>query len=161
MHTVYFGLGSNIGDRKANCLQALAELERNGIRIIRKSRMYETAPWGVTEQPSFINMAVEAETSLRPEELLLTIKEIEKKLGRTETTRWGPRVIDIDILLFDQEIIDTTIYDETGQPLPLVIPHPFIQEREFVLKPLAEIAPDLLHPVLVKTIKELIASLKT
>ncbi len=112
--------------------------------------MYETEPWGVKEQPSFINMVIEVETEIGPEELLNILKGIEKQMGRTETVKWGSRVIDLDILLFDNIILNT--YD-------LKIPHPFMHERDFVLRPLFEIAPDVTHPLLRVSIGGLIQQL--
>ena len=109
--------------------------------------MIETEPWGVPDQPLFINMAVSVKTVLSPDNLLALCKKIETDLGRTETILWGPRIIDLDILFYDDVI--------TARP-DLTIPHPHIKDRDFVLRPLAEIAPDLIHPVLKKSIKELL-----
>ena len=114
--------------------------------------MIETEPWGVKEQPKFINMAVEAETGKTPEELMGIIKKIEAEIGREENIRWGPRLIDIDILFYDDLIVKT--HD-------LEIPHPLIKDREFVLKPLSEIAPDKIHPVLNKSIRDILNGLKS
>jgi len=150
MSIVYISIGSNLGDREENCRQAINLIEKNGIAVRKQSRMYETEPWGIKDQPKFINMAVEAETDKKPEKLLRILKEIEKEIGRTETTKWGPRVIDLDILFYDNLILK----------IPgLEIPHPLIQEREFVLKSLCEIAPDKKHPVTGKTVKEMAAIL--
>ena len=113
--------------------------------------MYETEPWGIKDQPKFINMAIETETDKKPEELLRVLKEIEKEIGRTETTKWGSRVIDLDILFYDDLILKTQA---------LEIPHPLLHERAFVLKPLCDIAPDKKHPVTGKTVKEMIENLK-
>lgn len=147
MAVVYIGIGSNLDDRKGNCLAALRRLESKGIAIKKKSGLYETKPWGVEDQPDFINMAAEAETVLLPEELLRVFKETEREMGRESGERWGPRLIDLDILFYDDKIIRS---DE------LVVPHPLLHERAFVLEPLSEIAPELVHPVLKKTIKELL-----
>ena len=117
----------------------------------KQSSMYETKPWGLTDQPDFVNMAVEAETDLAPIELLEMLKKIEKDMGRRDTIRWGPRIIDLDILLYDDIILKTD---------SLTIPHPLMHEREFVLGPLSEIAGDLIHPVLKKSIGDLLKGKK-
>ena len=150
MTTVYIGIGSNLGDREDNCLKAIELMRERGINVTKQSSPYETEPWGLTGQPKFINMAVEAETSHSPRKLLEVLKEIEKEMGRTEAVRWGPRAIDLDILLYDDLILD--------EP-DLKIPHPLMEEREFVLRPLCEIAPDVRHPVIGKTIRELLKKL--
>ncbi len=150
MLIVYIGIGSNIGDRKENCRKAIKLLKENGIAIKKQSSMYETEPWGVKDQPKFINMAIEVETDKKPEKLLRILKEIEKEIGRAESVKWGPRVIDLDILFYDDMILKTQ---------DLKIPHPLMHERAFVLKPLGEIAPDKKHPVTGKTIKEMAAIL--
>jgi 2-amino-4-hydroxy-6-hydroxymethyldihydropteridine diphosphokinase len=148
---VYLGIGSNIGDRKRNCLEAVEALKKAGVLIRRVSSLYETEPWGYEKQPRFLNMAVEGETELSPLSLLKKIKEIEQNLGRQESFRWGPREVDIDILFYDSLVVN-----EPG----LKIPHPYIHKREFVLRPLKEIAPELVHPVLGETIIELFEQLK-
>ena len=150
MSIVYIGIGSNLGDREENCRQAIKLIEKNGIAVKKQSRMYETEPWGVKDQPKFINMAIEVEMDKKPEELLRILKEIEKEIGRTETTKWGPRIIDLDILFYDDLILKTD---------HLEIPHPLLHEREFVLKPLCEIAPYKKHPVTGKSVKEMAAIL--
>ncbi len=146
MAVVYLGIGSNLGDKRDNCLSALERLSSKGVSISKRSGLYETPPWGVEDQPDFVNMAVEAETGMSPEELLGTLKEIEKEMGREVGIRWGPRLIDLDVLLYDDRII---------QSKDLVIPHPLLHKRDFVLIPLAEISPERVHPVLNKTIREL------
>jgi 2-amino-4-hydroxy-6-hydroxymethyldihydropteridine diphosphokinase len=151
MATVYIGIGSNLGDRRGNCLRAIELMEERGLEVKGRSRTYETEPWGVEDQPRFINMAVSVETDLSPQKLLSLLKETEKLLGRTETVRYGPRTIDLDILLYD-----TLVVKEGG----LEIPHPLMHERDFVLAPLAEIAPEAVHPVMGKTIRELRDGLK-
>ena len=136
-HRVFLGLGSNLGDRQANLFRAMKLLEPE-IGIESVSSIYKTEPWGVQEQPYFLNCAVAANTSLTPYELLVKLKSIEKKMGRQPTFRYGPRLVDIDLLLYDELIMST---DE------LTIPHPRMLERAFVLVPLAEIAGSLLHPI--------------
>ena len=151
MPIVYLGIGSNLGKRKDNCDAALRRLSENNIHILERSSAFETEPWGVKDQPKFINMTVKIETLLSPEDLLKLLKKIEHDGGRIDGPRWGPRVIDLDILLYDHLIMKT---DE------LEIPHPGISDREFVLIPLTEIAPGLIHPVLKKSMKELLQELK-
>jgi 2-amino-4-hydroxy-6-hydroxymethyldihydropteridine diphosphokinase len=146
MPTAYIGIGSNLGNRKENCEKAIKLLEAGNIRVEKRSSMIETEPWGVEDQPKFINLAVEIETDLKPEELLQYLKRIEAEIGRSSAERWRAREIDLDVLLYDDLIIKTP---------ELEIPHQHIAEREFVLKPLAEIAPEKIHPVLKKSIKDL------
>jgi 2-amino-4-hydroxy-6-hydroxymethyldihydropteridine diphosphokinase len=147
-HLTYLGLGSNLGDRQAY-LQAALDAMPPDVRPRRRSPIYETAPWGYTEQADFLNQVVEAETELEPLALLRHLKAIEQRVGRQASFRYGPRQIDIDILLYDD-----LVFEEDG----LSIPHPRLQERAFALKPLADLAPDYLHPVLGKTIRELLES---
>jgi len=150
-HIVYLSLGTNIGNRPANLKQALSSLPPQ-MTVKKKSRVYETPPWGYTEQDNFLNQVVKVSTYLEPEPLLKHIKRLEVALGRKSTFRHGPRLIDIDILFYDEEILETS---------SLVIPHPHLHERGFVLMPLMDIAPDLVHPVQKKKIRELMGSSNT
>ncbi|MFZ2358749.1 MAG: GTP cyclohydrolase MptA [Anaerolineae bacterium] len=147
MHTVYLGLGANLGDRQGNISQAL-QLLRQRLVIERISACYETTPVGYLAQPDFINIACRASTDLLPEELLRFVKQVEQRMGRLATFRYGPRLIDVDILLYDDLALDTP---------ELAIPHPRMDERAFVLAPLAEIAPDAVHPVLGLRVAALLA----
>ncbi len=135
---VWLALGSNLGDRTGYLKAARLALEKAGIRITAASRVADTQPVGVTEQPRFLNQVLEARTSLQPRPLLQTIKQIEQELGRRPGQRWGPREIDIDILLYGNRVVD-----EPG----LQIPHPELPRRKFLLELLAELNPRLLHPV--------------
>jgi 2-amino-4-hydroxy-6-hydroxymethyldihydropteridine diphosphokinase len=150
MSRIYIGVGSNLGDKEGNCKAAIEKLSGKGITIKKISSPYNTKPWGVEDQPDFVNMAVEAETDIHPSELLPILKTIEKEIGRQDGARWGPRLIDLDLLFYDDMVISS---DE------LVIPHPRLHEREFVLLPLAEIAADHVHPILKTTIKQLAENL--
>ena len=150
MKTIYLSLGSNIGNRKRNLRKALAELEKQDIKEIKVSSLYETEPVG-PEQRNFYNIAGKFKTSLQPRELLKVLKNIEEKLGREKTFRWGPRVIDIDILFYGKQVIKTK---------NLIIPHKEIINRAFVLVPMAEISANYIHPVYKKAIKTLNKSLQ-
>ncbi|GBE01982.1 bifunctional folate synthesis protein [bacterium BMS3Bbin06] len=152
MAIVYIGIGTNLGNREKNCWKALERLEEIGVRVTKRSSLYETDPWGVKDQPPFINMAVETETAFLPEDLLVKLKAIETTMGREKTYRWGPRVIDLDILFYDDMVVDTG---------SLRIPHPRLHERAFVLEPLSEIASEFIHPVMGRSIKELLGEVKS
>jgi len=131
---IYLGLGSNLGRRARNLSAARRRLRQKGVRIVRQSRVIETEPWGVADQPRFLNQVVEGEWSGTPRRLLAVAKEVEREGGRTKTVRWGPRVIDVDILLFGDRRVNSR---------DLVIPHPRIAERPFVVEPLKELGVNL------------------
>jgi 2-amino-4-hydroxy-6-hydroxymethyldihydropteridine diphosphokinase len=146
MHTIYIGLGSNLGDRLANLNSAIDALPPS-VNPMVLSPVYETAPWGYTDQPAFLNQAIRAETSLLPLDLLKHLKSVETSLGRRPSFRYGPRLIDLDILFYDNLILKSS---------DLIIPHPRLQERAFMLIPLADLAPDLCHPILGKTVQQML-----
>jgi 2-amino-4-hydroxy-6-hydroxymethyldihydropteridine diphosphokinase len=146
---VYIALGSNLGDRQDFLKKAINAFAPD-ITTLRASHIYQTPPWGFTDQPSFLNQVVETETDLEPEALLQKLKSIEKSLGRVETVRYGPRCIDLDILFYG---------NDTYSSEKLVIPHPMIPERAFVLVPMNELAPDYVHPQLNLSISTLLGNL--
>lgn len=145
-HIVYLAFGSNLGNRLAN-VKAMASSLTPQMALKKKSSVYETPPWGFTDQPSFLNQVVKVETYLQPAALLAHLKRLEAVLGRVANFQNGPRLADIDILFFDDLIIDT---------VSIAIPHPRLHKRAFVLVPLAELAPDLIHPVLRRSIRDLL-----
>lgn len=146
-HIVYLALGSNMGIRLANLKNAINNLTPQ-MAVKEKSHVYETPPWGFKEQPPFLNQVVKVETYLQPEALIQHLKRLESVMGRVPNFKNGPRVIDIDILFFDDLVLDSPTVQ---------IPHPRLHERAFVLTPLADLAPALVHPVLNKSVSMLLA----
>lgn len=148
---VYIGMGSNIGDREGALLSAVQWLSRiDGARVLRKSSVYESAPIG-PPQPRYLNAAIEIECALAPTQLLAILQQIEKEMGRTRSTHWGPRPIDLDILLWGERVLA----EENLQ-----IPHPGLHERRFALEPLCELNPGALHPIFGQTIGELLSKVQ-
>ena len=149
MNSASLLIGGNLGDREENLATARKQIEIHCGRITKSSSIYKTAAWGKQDQEPFLNQALEIETSLNARQLIRKILKIERSMGRIRKEKMGPRIIDIDIVLFGDEIHDTSF---------LKVPHPEMQNRRFVLEPLAEIAPERIHPVLKKSIVELLKS---
>jgi 2-amino-4-hydroxy-6-hydroxymethyldihydropteridine diphosphokinase len=146
MSQVLLSLGTNLGERRQNLRRAVRALDRE-MAVTAVSPVYETEPWGESDQPDFLNICLAATTTQPPRQLLKSIKQIEQDLGREETYRWGPRLIDIDIIFYDEVVVA-----EEG----LNIPHARLADRAFVLAPLADIAPDWVHPITGKTVVEML-----
>ena len=151
MPIAYVALGSNLGNKKENLLQAIELLKNHGVNILAVSSFLVTKPYGVTDQPDFLNGAIKLEYSKSPEELLEVLLAVEQEMGRVRLRHWGERIIDLDLLLFEQEVINSK---------RLVLPHKDMENREFVLAPLAEIAPQIVPPNGSETIMELLTNLR-
>lgn len=149
-HTAYVALGTNLGNRQKNLELALQLLAQNGVRVVKVSTFIETEPYGVTDQPNFLNGICQVETDLTPIELLRLLLKLELDMGRVRLRHWGERIIDLDLIIYEDQIINTS---------ELILPHPDMTNRDFVLRPLAEIAPNLKHPVLHQTIQQLLEGL--
>lgn len=145
---VFLLLGTNLGNRSDNLLVAIEQVQITAGKIIQASSIYETAAWGKTDQANFLNQVIEIETALAPIDLLNALLSIEEQMGRSREIKWGPRIIDIDILLYDEIVVTSDT---------LTVPHPALHERKFTLVPLAEIAGDQVHPIFQKKISELLA----
>lgn len=152
MPSIFLGVGSNIEPREENISKAISLLKEKGFKIVKSSPIYQTQPVGYESQPKFLNLVLHIEEKTSPKSCLYTLKEIEREMGRTPTFPNGPRVIDLDILFYDSLIVDTP---------ELKIPHPRLHKRAFVLIPLSQIAPDFLHPVFKKSVKELLKEVDT
>lgn len=151
-HTAYISVGSNIGDKLSNCQKGIAELTRSDrSRLMAQSQFYSTEPVDYEDQDWFVNAAVKIETRLNPFELLKTLKSIEREAGRTaESIRFGPRILDLDLILYDDLVINTA---------ELVVPHPRMHKRRFVLQPICDIDPAIVHPIIKKRLRDLLESL--
>ncbi len=150
MSKVWIALGSNMGDGRKNLDKAVENMNKNGVKVEKISTYIETEPYGYTEQDNFVNAVCIAETELSPRELLKTLLTIELEMGRVRLIRWGPRIIDLDILFYEDLIIDEE---------DLKVPHIEIQKRSFVLEPMDEISPEKVHPIFKKTVHELLLEL--
>lgn len=148
MNTVYLSLGSNRGNRRLWLERAVELIGQEAGTITSASSYYETSPWGIHNQPDFLNMCIEIHTPMQPIALIKALQGIEYQLHRERIQKWGPRTVDIDILFYNDEIVRSP---------GLTIPHPYVEQRKFVLVPLAEIAPAYIHPLLHKTVQQLLA----
>ena len=147
-HIAYIAIGSNLGDKLSNCKKGIEALEFCGVKVSACSRFYKTAPVDYTDQDWFINAVIRIDTNLQPIELLKLLKAIEKQLGRVETVRFGPRVLDMDIIFYDDLVFEKDA---------LIIPHPRMHKRGFVLRPICDIEPDFIHPALKQDMKTLLS----
>lgn len=151
MHVAYIAFGTNMGDKRKYIREALKKIKDKGINIIKVSSIYETEPYGVLEQDNFLNGVVQVETDLSPEMLLESLMSIEKELDRVRIKKWGPRTIDLDIIFYEDFIINKE---------NLVVPHKDMENRDFVLKPLCELDENFIHPILKKSVKKLYEDLQ-
>jgi len=152
MSIAYIGLGSNLNDKMANLNKPIELIEQDSrINVLKRSSVYQTEPVGIKDQPFFLNMVLEVETQISPFELLHFLQDIERKMGRKREKKWGSRKIDLDLLLYEDQVINSA---------ELTLPHPQMHLRKFVLIPLAEIAKDKIHPLKKQTISELLKNLK-
>jgi 2-amino-4-hydroxy-6-hydroxymethyldihydropteridine diphosphokinase len=152
MTDVFLLLGSNLGDRQAYLQQAIAHIEQEIAPVVARSSVYETQSWGKTDEPDYLNQVIQLQTNIPAKGILYKILNIEKAMGREREVKWGSRIIDIDILFYGSEVINED---------QLIVPHPELHNRMFTLAPLAEIAPELIHPVLKKNIAQLKRELKS
>jgi 2-amino-4-hydroxy-6-hydroxymethyldihydropteridine diphosphokinase len=150
MNTVYIAFGSNLGEMNSVIEKAMLLIEQRGMKIVNKSNIYETKPYGYTDQPNFINGAIEVQTLLSCREILIDLLAIELELGRVREFKWGPRSIDLDIIFYNNEI-----YDEVD----LKVPHQDMHNRDFVLMPLNDLCPDYIHPIFNKSVREMLLEL--
>nr|WP_245533979.1 2-amino-4-hydroxy-6-hydroxymethyldihydropteridine diphosphokinase [Effusibacillus pohliae] len=146
MHEAFLGLGSNLGDRERYLADAICSLQQKGIRMLAQSPVYETKAVGYVDQPDFLNMVVRVQTELPPHELLRLMLAVERQCGRRRDVKWGPRTLDLDLLFYDNLVLDGC---------DLAVPHPRLEERAFVLLPLCDLAPDWVHPVSGLTVREM------
>jgi dihydropteroate synthase/2-amino-4-hydroxy-6-hydroxymethyldihydropteridine diphosphokinase len=152
VETVFIGLGTNLGNRLANLREAVDRLERRGhYSVVSISPVYETAPWGITDQPDFLNLCIEARTDLPPVAAMQELLQVEEAMGRTRGERWGPRLIDLDLVFYGETVLDVE---------GLTVPHPRIPERAFLLAPLSDLAPEFVHPSLGQKVAELYAQIR-
>lgn len=146
----WIGLGSNMGKRERYLVEALAEMEKCGLKVLARSSVLETKAYGKTDQEDFLNQVCLVDTAYSPRALLNTLLDIERRMGRVRKEHWGPRIIDLDLLFYEEEIVTEK---------DLIVPHADIENRRFVLAPLAELSPDFVHPVLHRSVKELLQDL--